>query len=160
MPEDYERHSAIGIYHYAEDFFIAATQLAVAATKGEFRLRFGDTVPYHLHTHSVELVLKAFLRADGVSNDSLKAIYGHKLERLLSDCVECGLALGEHQQHTELVVRWLNAHGRAETFRYFEAGYFSLPALSDVHATNQRLLTAIRPACLRALSRGEEPNTA
>ncbi|MCO6418173.1 hypothetical protein JYK14_18680 [Siccirubricoccus sp. KC 17139] len=145
-----DRHSPIGIYYLAEDFLRAAAQSAMAQDSGELRLRFTHFVTYHLHCHSIELALKAFLRARHVSNDALKFKYGHNLKIMLRDACAEGLALQSYEAHTHVIVDWLNACGKAQTFRYSETGYFELPALTDVRATNERLLSAVKSACLAA----------
>ena len=143
-----ERHSALGSYHYAEDFHRAAVHMAEVQENGGLRLRFGDTVSYHLHMHSIELALKAFLRANGTTNDQLKRLYSHNLTTLLEKCTEYGISLGDNKKHTELVVSWLNQHGKAQTFRYFESGYFELLSILDVRTSNERILAVVKPICL------------
>ncbi|GGG27252.1 hypothetical protein GCM10010964_13970 [Caldovatus sediminis] len=153
MPgSDIERHGPLGIYHFAEDFFATAVHTAEALDAKRLRLHFGDFVAYHLHAHSIELVLKAFLRTAGVGNDDLRRRYGHDLSALLRDAVAAGMALGGQEEHTREVVDWLNEHGKAQTFRYFEAGSRRLPPLADVKDANRRLLAAARCACRRSIA--------
>jgi hypothetical protein len=39
-----------------------------------------------------------------------------------------------------------------QTFRYFEAGFLSLPTLTEVCELNERMLAAVRPACIATLA--------
>jgi len=72
--------------------------MAEVQENGGLRLRFGDTVSYHLHMHSIELALKAFLRANGTTNDQLKRLYSHNLTTLLEKCTEYGISLGDNKK--------------------------------------------------------------
>jgi hypothetical protein len=153
MPDsDVERHGPLGIYHFAEDFFAAAVHVAEALAARRLRLHFGTNMVYHLHVHSIELVLKAFLRTTGIGNDELRRRYGHDLSVLLRDAVEAGMALGGHEGHARVVADWLNAFVKAQTFRYFKAGSYCLPSLADVKDAKRRLLAAARCACRRAIA--------
>ncbi len=141
---DVDRHDPVGSYNLGEDFFRAALHLAAAQDNNQLELTFDHTVSYHLHSHSIELVLKAFLRVIGVSNNDLKGRYGHNMKAMLDDTLLGGLMLGRDEERVCVVVKLLNAHGRAQTFRYFEAGYYQLPSLADVRAANERLLEAVK----------------
>src|SRR5438270_23046 len=81
-----DRHSPLGMFHLAEDFYRSAVFLTEARKARNLRLRFGDLAAYQLHAHSIEVFLKAFLRGRGTSNDDLWRRYGHKLNRLWKDC--------------------------------------------------------------------------
>ena len=58
MNETIDRHAPIGFYNLAEDFYKAAILCAKAREQRAVRFRFSH-VPYYLHTHSIELALKA-----------------------------------------------------------------------------------------------------
>lgn len=99
----------------------------------------------------MELTLKAFLNATGTSNNDLRRQYGHNIAALLSAAIAAGMALGEHEAHTQTVVDWLNKYGKAQAFRYFEQGYYKLPSEADVAIANERLLAAAKIECLKAI---------
>ncbi len=82
---------------------------------------FKDFVPYHLHTHSIELAMRGFLHAEGTSTEQLERI-GHKLMNLLERCVEQGIGLGQHEARPRDVIALLNADAKVQTFRYYEGG--------------------------------------
>ena len=63
--EEIDRYAPLGFYHLAEDFYRAAVHSAEESEHFP-RLHY-KLVLYHLHTHSIELALKAFLRAKGLS---------------------------------------------------------------------------------------------
>jgi hypothetical protein len=146
-----DRHSPLGTYHLAEDFFKAAVQLAAAQDNGQLRLRFATLIHFHLHCHSVELALKAFLRATGTGTEDLRRQFGHNLQRLLDAAFAVGLTLGADKGRVRAVVEWLNIHGRAQTFRYFESGYMQLPSLEDVQQSNSYILLAVRDKCISSI---------
>jgi hypothetical protein len=85
MPADYP------IFHYeerAEAFYDAFRQL-----------RPGDTITtswphYLLLCHAVELGLKAFLAARGVSEPQLRTDFGHKIDPLMREALTRGLNIG------------------------------------------------------------------
>jgi hypothetical protein len=70
MTDGIDRYGPLGFYHLAEDFCRAAVHSAnLENTKP--RLHY-NLVLYHLHTHSIELTLKAFLRAKGIDAKETK----------------------------------------------------------------------------------------
>lgn len=76
--------SPIGFHIYAVDFFNTARTLDVST-------KFSP-VPYYCYSRSIELVLKAFLLAKGVTISELKQQpLGHDLEKVLNKAKELGL---------------------------------------------------------------------
>jgi hypothetical protein len=49
------------------------------------------------------------------------------------------------------IVERLDQLGKVQTFRYFEAGILSLPALDEVRQLNEHMLSSVRPACVATL---------
>lgn len=144
IKETIDRHSPLGIFNLAEDFHRVANHLLL----GALRLRFQHLLVLSNNVHSIELALKAFLRATGSSNNDLKVKYGHNLDRMFGDAVHNGLSLGVSQEKTRFIVNWLNDLAKDQVFRYFETGALNLPDLEEVDARNALLLHAVKPKCL------------
>jgi hypothetical protein len=62
-----EHFEAIGFYVLATDYWKSAAYINDVREDGRLQLRFANTAPYYLYVHSIELALKAYLRAKGVS---------------------------------------------------------------------------------------------
>src|SRR5260370_31250200 len=77
-----DRHSARGFYNLAGDFHRAGMYVAESSARRDLKLRFNH-VPYYLHTHSIELALKAFLRASGIEERELRVQFRHGLSDIL-----------------------------------------------------------------------------
>jgi hypothetical protein len=148
MPDEIDRYAPLGFYHLAEDFYRAAVHSAsLQDTKP--RLHY-SLVLYHLHTHSIELTLKAFLRAKGIDVKELKNKFSHGMTGLMAAATEHKLRVKKPKRSLQILER-LDQLGKVQTFRYFEAGYLNLPALHEVQQLNERMLLAIRPACIATL---------
>src|SRR5262249_10803610 len=106
MAKDIDRYSPLGFYNLAEDFYRVAALARDAVTRKHVRLRY-HLVLYHLHTHSIELALKAFLRANGVTMEDLKKKFGHGLLRIYQQCIKSNLTVEEPEKTAE-VIDWLN----------------------------------------------------
>jgi hypothetical protein len=148
VPDEIDRYSPLGFYHLAEDFHRAAVHSS-ALRETKPRLHYG-LVLYHLHTHSIELALKAFMRAKGVDVKDLKNKCGHGMTGLMTAAIERKLKVRKPKRSQQILGR-LDQLGKVQTFRYFEAGILSLPALEEVREFNERMLTAVRPACIATL---------
>lgn len=148
MPTEIDRYSPLGFYHLAEDFHRAAVHSAhLKDTKP--RLHY-HLVLYHLHAHSIELALKAFLRAKGIDVKELKNRFSHGMMGLMTAATERKLKVPKPKRSLQILQR-LDQLGKVQTFRYFEAGFLSLPALDEVRHLNERLLASVRPACAASL---------
>ena len=86
--------------------------------------------PIHFVTcQALELYLKAFLRAKGVSLDDLRdrRKFGHDLHRALREAKQKGLnkvvTITEDEEH---VIKILNAHYKTRDFQYKSSGEFIL----------------------------------
>jgi len=83
LSDEIERYGALGFYHLAEDFHRAAVRSA-GLNETKPRLHY-DLVLYHLHTHSIELALKAYLRAKGIDVKDLKRKFSHGMVDLMAE---------------------------------------------------------------------------
>ncbi|TYO61033.1 hypothetical protein FXV83_40335, partial [Bradyrhizobium hipponense] len=91
MPDEIDRYGPLGFYHLAEDFCRAAVHSA-SLENSKPRLHY-NLVLYHLHTHSIELTLKAFLRAKGIDVKELKNKFSHGMMGLMAAATRKGSGL-------------------------------------------------------------------
>ena len=140
----------IGFHHYASDFALWADRSRQHKTK------FYSPVPYYLYCRALELGLKAFLLARGVTKKRLKTkTLGHNLEALALEAERLGL-----NDVMLLPDAWVVELRRANTFyhrkefEYFDIGnalrLHELPSLEILHSLCTALLGAIRPLCIEA----------
>jgi hypothetical protein len=144
-----DRHAPVGFYNLAEDFYKAAILCATAREERTVRLKFSH-VPYYLHTHSIELALKAYLRTRAITEAELKKSFRHGLVDLLAKCEALGLKFRKPKRTRELV-HFLNDLTRNQAFRYFYGSTTQLPALHEMREGNERILAAVQPACLKSV---------
>jgi hypothetical protein len=142
-----DRQSAVGFLIGAEDFYRAAVHLADSRHQRALKLRSNDSISYHLHTHSIELSLKAYLRTKGLSYDEIWKTYWHNLGRLLEASVQLGLR-PKKPKRTAQLVESLNELLKDQASRYRKTQYLTLPTLAEVRSANERLLAAVEPAVL------------
>jgi hypothetical protein len=150
--ETIDRHAPVGFYNLAEDFYKAAILCATAREERTVRLKFSH-VPYYLHTHSIELALKAYLRTRAITEAELKKSFGHGFVGLLAKCEGLGLKFRKPKRTRELV-HFLNELTRNQAFRYFYGSATQLPALHEMREGNERILVAVQPACFKSTKTG------
>jgi hypothetical protein len=150
--ETIDRHAPIGFYNLAEDFYKAAILCATAREERTVRFKFGH-VPYYLHTHSIELALKAYLRTRAITEAELKKSFRHGFIDLLAKCEELGLKFRKPKRTRELV-HFLNELTKDQAFRYFYGGAKQLPELHEMREGNERILAAVQPACVKSIKTG------
>ena len=149
MNEAIDHHAPLGFYNLAEDFYKAAILCANARDKREVRFLFSH-VPYYLHSHSIELALKAYLRTHGVTEAELKKSFRHGFVDLLAKCEQLGLKFRKPKR-TRQLVDFLNELTKQQAFRYFYGGIKQQPELSEVRDGNERILAAVHRACSRSV---------
>jgi len=122
-------------------------------------LKIRSVMPvYYLYSHSLELTLKAFLRAKGISNEELgKRKFGHNLINIWTECVARGMTLDVPKQlEAVAMVKALAPFAASYEFRYIQTGAKKLPTLDAVRRAAEMLHTAISPtvhATVPALTR-------
>ncbi len=142
--------SPIGFHRYASEFATWARQ--AHAGMGEHF----SPVPYYLYCHSLELVLKAFLLAKGVTQKELKERLSHDLCKILLRAKELDI-----EQVVPLAPRWeaeverANGYYADKGFEYFDVatagrGYPNLPNLDILHELVSTLLESLEHVCLNA----------
>lgn len=152
MSKNNDRWEPMNFYSSAEDYYYSAICITQALHGGNLHLHFTISVPYYLFSHAVELALKGFLRAKGLSKKDLKNKYSHNFRKLLKDSISHGLPLDEVECVT--AIKWLEEYDRESIhFRYVRGGVMSL---MDIHSTKsnvERILAVVRPACEKARDR-------
>ena len=98
MNETIDRHAPIGFYNLAEDFYKAAILCAAAREEGTVQFKFSH-VPYYLHTHSIELALKAYLRSRNITEAELKKILPSWICRYPRQMREAGAEIPQAEAH-------------------------------------------------------------
>lgn len=138
----------IGFHQYASDFAAWANR-AHADKSPNF-----SPVPYYLYCRSIELVLKAFLLAKGITKKQLKTrSLGHNLTALLTKARQLGLediVVVKSQWETEL--SRANDYYSKKDFEYFNVafGYYGLPSLAVLQEFSGQLLNSLKRVCLDA----------
>ncbi len=139
----------LGFNRYASEFLRAAQG---------FRISDGfSPVPYYLICRSMELSLKAFLLARGLSKRTLKRRnLGHNLEKILEKAISEGLNkyVSLSPQHREELKK-ANNYYASKGFEYFEVikamtGYRTLPDISVLSSLATLLVTKLEPICWQA----------
>ena len=139
---DESRTSPTGLWMYGQAYFEAAAHLSSAD------LRF-DAPQYFLYAHSIELALKAHLRAKGATLDRLMKT-GHNLPKLLKQARKQGLVEGSATSSNMALIKLLHPYNRSHQFRYIVTGFKTLPELRALHEIADGLLKATRASCMPA----------
>ena len=140
--------SPLGFHRYSNEFLKAAQDF-----KGEDRF---SPVPYYLYCRSIELCLKSFLLAKGVSKVTLKKKLGHNLEKNINKAESLGLSdvvVIATQHRKEL--KKANEYYVSKGFEYFEVlkavtGYRNLPDLSLLSDLASLLVSKLESVCMSA----------
>ncbi len=153
--EDIDRAPAIAIFLSAESFMRAALHAHQAADAKTLRLSFEVPI-YYLYSHAIELTLKAYLRAKGVTSAELKKTqkWGHDLFKLWNGCFRLGLVLDPVAQAAAApVVKLLTPFAASYEFRYVKTGCKTLPTLDAVRTAVETLQFAIRPTVVATVGK-------
>lgn len=142
--------SPYGFFHYGGAFFDIAKAFKQSA--------HFSPVPYYLYCHAIELLLKAFLLANGVPKIDLpkRALYGHDLGKILQKAKELGLgAVVIITQELEKEIEKANKYYAHKGFEYFDvikavSGYPELPDLLSLECVASALRTELETICLNA----------
>ena len=147
--------SPVGFYSFGCDYLMYAKR----ARKPNGRY---SPAPYFLSCQAIELLLKAWLSAKGVTSKELRDVekYGHNLDRLLARSVEVGL--GSHVRITPRRcenIRRANAYYQpGKKFNYFDlrtifapkGPLHDLPNRSQLHQFGDALVKGIHDAVFAA----------
>ena len=136
-----DRTNSMGLWTYAKSYLDAAK--VVAASNQDL-----PPVPaYYLVCHSIELVLKAFLRGAGKELETLRQI-GHNLIR----CIEKAEAEGINTHyrftlHQKSAVELINDYYHQKELEYISTGSKKLPEYKILEAIADGLLVSLKDSC-------------
>ena len=145
------RLSPLGFHRYASEFFDVANSIKAQ--------ELFSPVPYYLHCHSLELILKAFLLTKNVPMDDLKSQkLGHNLTKILNRAKQEGLSdIVEITQVQNAEIRKANAYYNVpqKGFEYFKVTsaitkYRDLPDIEILAELTARLIAELEGPCLNA----------
>jgi hypothetical protein len=147
---DEQRTTAFGLWRFAEDYLNAA--LLVKRPAESFRDNLEISIPaYFLAGHSIELSLKAFLRARGVSVGDLRSkAYGHNLEAILRESRRRKLGLVVSLTKTDIdSVFLLNQVYKPKELEYIVTGYRQFPAYGALVVCAKKLVQGLKDYCYK-----------
>lgn len=118
---------AIGTFNYGHSFWGAAR--ALHSKEWETSETHPASPMEFLYWHAIELFLKAFLQADGLSEDDLRFKFGHKVLDLAQECVRRGLPLSPHALD---VISYMPTQADMIELRYLQVGSKTVPDHEEV----------------------------
>ncbi|WP_316899069.1 hypothetical protein [Pseudodesulfovibrio indicus] len=141
-----DRTTALGLHRFGSEF-LKACELLIQQTDSIKIL----SVKYYLAAHSLELLIKAFLRNNKKSLAELKML-GHNLTKLLC-------AAEKHEQWDRLkltaeertAVEMIAPYYCGKELEYIVAGYKEYPALEYLIELNKRLSAGIKAQILERM---------
>lgn len=127
---------------FAGDLFQRAAQFIEAFEILICSKRPPEFAAYFLFAHSLELLLKSYLAANGVKKHEIEKKLKHDLWRILTQCETRSLALD-----TDVIafIRHTYEMNQTHDFRYPTGYHLSMPRLSECLAIARRLERQIQP---------------
>jgi HEPN domain-containing protein len=151
-----ELSTPLGFFNFAGSYRAAADKLRVC----KLRATHPHSPMLFVYYHSIELYLKAFLRADGQSVAALHKI-GHDFKTLQRMCVERGLNFDSEIQDVLAIVAASGAWGGT---RYLEVGFHHRPLISVLSRACRKIDRMVGAALsdkgihIRPIRRGVRPS--
>lgn len=140
-----DRTSSIGLARYAKDYYEAAEGADELLGDRPGYEGFAPFPVMHLVAHSIELILKAYLRHRGRSVKDITNL-GHELVECWKEA--CQLGLKDHVTLSEenLKILQLISHLHfSNQLRYIKTGWKKLPRYGPLQDLAEKLLDAICP---------------
>lgn len=143
---DEQRTSAFGLWRYADQYLNAALTVQQPAKSIAECLKQNISIPAYF---LVELSLKAFLRAKGMSvNDLASKSYGHNLESLVRESKRRKLGVAVRLKKADVdAVLLLNQSYKPKELEYIVTGYRQLPAYDVLAACATKLVMGLKSYC-------------
>ena len=145
--DDPERTTPIGLLRYASEYLDAAIIVDDAEGEKPGYEIFAPVVVQYLIGHSIELSLKAFLLARGISLKELRVKYGHQLRELLDLACRHGLdeqvTLSSQERDAVLVLDDLYSSKELE---YIVTGAKRFPVHGPLESAAIRILRGVAVA--------------
>jgi hypothetical protein len=127
-----ELTTPLGFFNYALSYRAAADKLRIC----KLRAIFPHAPVLFTYYHSIELYLKAFLRAHRMSVESLQNDIGHDFKKLQHMCVDHGFSFdGEAREALDIMA----APGAWLSTRYLEIGFHRYPRISVLARVCRRI---------------------
>lgn len=126
------RTTPLGLFNYARSYWQSGVLLHHAGAK----VSHPDAPVTLLMAHAIELYLKAFLRARGLSAQEVKHSFGHDFEKLVETAWARGLPLTDKDRDMAVILKEQESIRRS---RYIETGYFKQPSLAALSGVCRRL---------------------
>ena len=105
---------------------------------------------YFMYLHSIELALKAFLRAADVPIVADGERKHHHIAELYEECRELGLRIGPDDRFDiGNVVALLEGANEEQGLRYFRQKASTIPELSWTRDVVEKLLRAVEPSVMK-----------
>ena len=144
--DDDDRTSAVGLARYAREYYDAAIAADdVIGTRPGYKIHAPPPVMF-LVAHSIELVLKAYLRHQGVGLKELTNL-GHHLDQCWRAAIEHGVRDVVQLDRGERGMLELIGELHSSTeLRYIRTGYKTFPVFGPLQELTKKLLDAICPA--------------
>lgn len=143
------RTTAFGTWRFADDY-----RRAAAAVQGVAQHDMDISAPrYYLLGHAIELSLKAFLLAKGVSLEELRSmkLFGHDLEKCLQRADSLGLKENVHLNEGERgCISLLNRTYKKKEHEYITTGYTVWPPHQALFSIIENILSGIKEVCMAA----------
>ncbi len=125
--------AAPGAYlNFARQYYQAAEELAGSKSRVE-------DARYFLYFHATELLLKAYLRAQGKEPE-----WSHELSKLLKECSALGLKIDSEDKYgLHNIVSLLESGNEEMGFRYFTLKSASIPEMGWTREVVGQLMQAV-----------------
>lgn len=127
---------------FSQQFLAAALKVQrPALTERETLVQRPSLVAFYLVGHAIELALKSYLIARGLTVEDLRGRkYGHKLNALLAECRKRRIGLAVKLSAKDLqTIRGLNETYAAKELEYQFGGSRTLPPYADLVNVAERL---------------------
>ncbi|MDQ6995999.1 MAG: hypothetical protein Q9M82_00880 [Mariprofundus sp.] len=146
-----DRTNSMGLWTYAKEYLDAAKIVASSSDR-----ELAPTPAYYLVCHSIELILKAFLRGSGEELEDLKKI-GHNLKRCLNKAEKKGITeyfcfTGIQKQAVSLI----NDYYSQKEFEYISTGFKTFPKYDILEEISSGLLSSLKGYCRKNMNIHDE----
>jgi HEPN domain-containing protein len=130
------RTQPLGLFNVAEAYWHAAKALQNTKRKTPH----SNSPIWFLYYHSIELYLKAFLRAHGHTAKQLRLKYSHDMGRIQKRAEKLGLFFEDEDLEVLHIMATTDAVIRS---RYHKTGYFSWPTHDALNRTCKSLRQSV-----------------
>ncbi len=144
--EELPIEQSIGVLQLADGFFKAAVKLQPQISEQDFLLLSSPI--YFLYCHGLELVFKAFLISQGITNNKLcsKKEIGHDLVKALKAAESCkSFPRFFIDEKDRSLISWINDYYSKKEFEYLILGVKSFPHPDRLQQLFTRIYNFLKP---------------